>query len=69
MQTKHGLSSMVMIGDGATDLEARQPGGADLFIGCALHTACHRMLMVDMSLERCQEQDQLPCSNLTFSVF
>ncbi len=24
-----------MIGDGATDLEARQPGGADLFIGCA----------------------------------
>ena len=22
-----------MIGDGATDLEARQPGGADLFVG------------------------------------
>jgi hypothetical protein len=35
-QAKHGLSSMVMIGDGATDLEARQPGGADLFIGCAV---------------------------------
>lgn len=33
-QEKHGLSSLVMIGDGATDLEARQPGGADLFIGC-----------------------------------
>ncbi len=24
-----------MIGDGATDLEARQPGGADMFIGYA----------------------------------
>lgn len=36
-QAKHGLTSMVMIGDGATDLEARQPGGADLFIGCAQH--------------------------------
>ena len=22
-----------MVGDGATDLEARQPGGADIFIG------------------------------------
>lgn len=34
-----------MIGDGATDLEARQPGGADLFIGCAhvLIMARHRM--------------------------
>ncbi|KAE8802533.1 Phosphoserine phosphatase, chloroplastic [Hordeum vulgare] len=28
----HGYSTLVMIGDGATDLEARQPGGADLFI-------------------------------------
>ncbi|XP_073035886.1 phosphoserine phosphatase, chloroplastic-like isoform X1 [Primulina eburnea] len=27
-----GYSSLVMIGDGATDLEARKPGGADLFI-------------------------------------
>ncbi|KAI4374520.1 hypothetical protein MLD38_012504 [Melastoma candidum] len=27
-----GYKSLVMIGDGATDLEARQPGGADLFI-------------------------------------
>ena len=27
------LAPMVMIGDGATDLEARMPGGADLFIG------------------------------------
>ena len=24
-----------MVGDGATDLEARQPGGADVFIGYA----------------------------------
>ncbi|PSS07978.1 Phosphoserine phosphatase [Actinidia chinensis var. chinensis] len=28
----HGYKSLVMIGDGATDLEARKPGGADLFI-------------------------------------
>ncbi|PIN11720.1 Phosphoserine phosphatase [Handroanthus impetiginosus] len=28
----HGYKSLVMIGDGATDLEARQPGGADLFV-------------------------------------
>ncbi|KAL3515720.1 hypothetical protein ACH5RR_022622 [Cinchona calisaya] len=27
-----GYRSLVMIGDGATDLEARKPGGADLFI-------------------------------------
>lgn len=28
----HGYKAFVMIGDGATDLEARKPGGADLFI-------------------------------------
>nr|XP_027089158.1 phosphoserine phosphatase, chloroplastic-like isoform X2 [Coffea arabica] len=28
----NGYKSLVMIGDGATDLEARKPGGADLFI-------------------------------------
>eukprot|EP00208_Stichococcus_sp_RCC1054_P004468 CAMPEP_0206145770 /NCGR_PEP_ID=MMETSP1473-20131121/28474_1 /ASSEMBLY_ACC=CAM_ASM_001109 /TAXON_ID=1461547 /ORGANISM="Stichococcus sp, Strain RCC1054" /LENGTH=238 /DNA_ID=CAMNT_0053542107 /DNA_START=219 /DNA_END=935 /DNA_ORIENTATION=+ len=33
IKAKHGLDTMVMVGDGATDLEARQPGGADLFIG------------------------------------
>ncbi|KAM7509524.1 hypothetical protein LguiA_019977 [Lonicera macranthoides] len=27
-----GYKGLIMIGDGATDLEARQPGGADLFI-------------------------------------
>lgn len=27
-----GYKSLIMIGDGATDLEARMPGGADLFI-------------------------------------
>uniref|UniRef100_A0A803L9J1 phosphoserine phosphatase n=1 Tax=Chenopodium quinoa TaxID=63459 RepID=A0A803L9J1_CHEQI len=27
-----GYNTLAMIGDGATDLEARQPGGADLFI-------------------------------------
>eukprot|EP00899_Mesostigma_viride_P000127 jgi/Mesvir1/10114/Mv16833-RA.1 len=29
----HGYKNFVMIGDGATDLEARQPGGAQIFIG------------------------------------
>ncbi|XP_031255545.1 phosphoserine phosphatase, chloroplastic-like [Pistacia vera] len=28
----YGYQALVMIGDGATDLEARQPGGADIFI-------------------------------------
>lgn len=28
----HGYKTLGMIGDGATDLEARQPGGADFFI-------------------------------------
>ncbi|KAL3716591.1 hypothetical protein ACJRO7_008209 [Eucalyptus globulus] len=28
----HGYKALVMIGDGATDLEVRKPGGADLFI-------------------------------------
>ena len=32
-QEKHGYRSLVMVGDGATDLEARQPGGAEVFIG------------------------------------
>lgn len=29
-----------MVGDGATDLEARQPGGADLFIGYGMIQSC-----------------------------
>ena len=33
LQAHHNYYPMVMIGDGATDLEARQEGGADLFIG------------------------------------
>ncbi|PNY03309.1 phosphoserine phosphatase chloroplastic-like, partial [Trifolium pratense] len=28
----HGYKALTMIGDGATDFEARRPGGADLFI-------------------------------------
>lgn len=28
----HGYKTLVMIGDGATDLEARKPGGADMYI-------------------------------------
>ncbi|KAG2380753.1 Phosphoserine phosphatase [Vigna angularis] len=28
----HGFKTLTMVGDGATDMEARQPGGADLFI-------------------------------------
>jgi hypothetical protein len=38
-QEKYGYSPMVMIGDGATDVEARQAGGADIFIGCAFASA------------------------------
>ncbi|CAI5519444.1 unnamed protein product [Closterium sp. Naga37s-1] len=33
LKQEHGFKSLVMVGDGATDLEARQPGGADMFIG------------------------------------
>ncbi len=33
VQEKYGYRSLVMVGDGATDLEARQPGGAEIFIG------------------------------------
>lgn len=32
IRKKCGYKTVVMIGDGATDLEARQPGGANLFI-------------------------------------
>ncbi|KAF5190748.1 Phosphoserine phosphatase protein, partial [Thalictrum thalictroides] len=32
LRKAHEYKRMVMIGDGATDLEARKPGGADLFI-------------------------------------
>ncbi|MCO5551031.1 hypothetical protein L7F22_004527 [Adiantum nelumboides] len=32
LKQKFGYQKLVMIGDGATDLEARQPGGADIFI-------------------------------------
>uniref|UniRef100_A0A0D6QYH8 phosphoserine phosphatase n=1 Tax=Araucaria cunninghamii TaxID=56994 RepID=A0A0D6QYH8_ARACU len=32
IKKEHGYKTLVMVGDGATDLEARQPGGADLFI-------------------------------------
>ena len=28
-----GATLLVMVGDGATDLEARQEGGADIFVG------------------------------------
>ena len=33
LQEQFGFKLLVMVGDGATDLEARQPGGADMFIG------------------------------------
>uniref|UniRef100_A0A0E0MMQ5 O-phosphoserine phosphohydrolase n=1 Tax=Oryza punctata TaxID=4537 RepID=A0A0E0MMQ5_ORYPU len=32
IRQKFGYRTLVMVGDGATDLEARQPNGADLFI-------------------------------------
>ncbi|KAK9828777.1 hypothetical protein WJX72_002034 [[Myrmecia] bisecta] len=33
IKAQHGYSPLIMVGDGATDLEARQPGGAEMFIG------------------------------------
>lgn len=33
IKSKWGFDKIAMVGDGATDLEARQPGGADIFIG------------------------------------
>ena len=33
IRAAHGYAPLLMIGDGATDLEARAPGGADVFIG------------------------------------
>ena len=32
LRAAHGYGRVVMVGDGATDMEARQPGGADIFI-------------------------------------
>ncbi|KAG0582554.1 hypothetical protein KC19_3G068900 [Ceratodon purpureus] len=32
IKKEHGYQTLVMVGDGATDLEARRPGGADMFI-------------------------------------
>lgn len=33
LKKEHGYTKLVMVGDGATDLEARRPGGADMFVG------------------------------------
>ena len=33
LKATYGFETLVMIGDGATDMEARQDGGADLFVG------------------------------------
>eukprot|EP01023_Acetabularia_acetabulum_P042553 TRINITY_DN4214_c0_g1_i4.p3 TRINITY_DN4214_c0_g1~~TRINITY_DN4214_c0_g1_i4.p3 ORF type:complete len:177 (+),score=32.79 TRINITY_DN4214_c0_g1_i4:162-692(+) len=33
VKSRYGYNPMVMVGDGATDLEARQEGGASIFIG------------------------------------
>ena len=34
LKAEHGYKTVVMVGDGATDMEARDiPGGADAFIG------------------------------------
>jgi hypothetical protein len=33
MQKAFSLDSVIMVGDGATDMEARLEGAADLFIG------------------------------------
>lgn len=37
-QAKHGHKLVVAVGDGATDLEARKEGGADIFIGWVPHS-------------------------------
>ena len=33
LKARDGFQTLVMVGDGATDMEARQDGGADLFVG------------------------------------
>jgi len=33
IRAARGYAGVAMVGDGATDLEARQPGGADIFVG------------------------------------
>lgn len=33
LRARDGLRRVVMVGDGMTDVEARQPGGADVFVG------------------------------------
>jgi phosphoserine phosphatase len=33
LQKKHGYRRVAMVGDGATDLEARLPDAANIFIG------------------------------------
>merc|ERR1711966_616689 len=33
IKAKFGHGAMAMVGDGATDLESRAPGGADVFVG------------------------------------
>lgn len=32
LRAAHGYKCVVMVGDGATDMEARQPGGAEIFV-------------------------------------
>ncbi len=54
-QAMYGYETIVMVGDGATDLEARRPGAADMFIGCGanravgmgLSVACVEMRLAD----------------------
>jgi soluble P-type ATPase len=33
-QSKYSYNRIAMVGDGATDMEARQPDAANIFIGC-----------------------------------
>lgn len=40
LKAKHGYKTLVMIGDGATDLEARRPGGARRRLGRGAHLLC-----------------------------
>ena len=49
LKSTHNYKTMVMIGDGATDLEAKQPGAADLFIGYGGVQVCYEGNGVEVS--------------------
>ena len=70
VQAKHGHKVVIAMGDGATDLEARQAGGADIFIGCApvlkpslgIAKRCHNHVQISRPSVHgiCKEKSLLP---------